>query len=292
MKLHCPHCGVKGSAEDSYSGRKVKCPKCQGIFAVTPDMVSALPEEAPFPAGLSSTLTEPDVLSEETEMMTAEAEEGGEIQAEEVLTTEASPEPGQTDAAPAERAPATEHPVEQEESIDWEDIAAEIDVQLADEKIQDEHEETLAETPPDESSFAEDLENPDAAAEVSAETGREELVQGDAEVDEIELEPYGIDQKQCWQCGKKESVGESFIAKDGRLYCVDCAPIENIQEPAADSKQSQGDEDTPSVQEVGAESTGLEESVESVAKNQADNTSSTGDPLSRIWAKMKKFFRS
>lgn len=38
MKLYCPHCGVKGSAEDSFVGRKVKCPKCQGRFLVQPEM--------------------------------------------------------------------------------------------------------------------------------------------------------------------------------------------------------------------------------------------------------------
>ena len=32
MKMHCPHCGVKGSVDDSYIGRKVRCPKCQNVF--------------------------------------------------------------------------------------------------------------------------------------------------------------------------------------------------------------------------------------------------------------------
>ena len=38
MKIYCPHCGVKGSADDSYSGRKIKCPKCQEMFDLKPDM--------------------------------------------------------------------------------------------------------------------------------------------------------------------------------------------------------------------------------------------------------------
>jgi len=46
MKLLCPHCGVKGSAEDLYSGRTVKCPKCQGVFEVKPDMAFEQPEDA------------------------------------------------------------------------------------------------------------------------------------------------------------------------------------------------------------------------------------------------------
>ena len=47
--------------------------------------------------------------------------------------------------------------------------------------------------------------------------------------DEIELEPYGIDKEQCWQCGKIDSIGEPFIARNGRLYCKDCAPIGEIR---------------------------------------------------------------
>ena len=38
MKIYCPHCGVKGSADDSYSGRTIKCPKCQEMFDLTTDM--------------------------------------------------------------------------------------------------------------------------------------------------------------------------------------------------------------------------------------------------------------
>ncbi len=34
MKMHCPRCGVSGSADDSYLGRKVRCPKCREIFLV------------------------------------------------------------------------------------------------------------------------------------------------------------------------------------------------------------------------------------------------------------------
>ncbi len=32
MKMICPHCGVSGTAEDSLWDRKVKCPKCNGLF--------------------------------------------------------------------------------------------------------------------------------------------------------------------------------------------------------------------------------------------------------------------
>lgn len=35
MKMLCPHCGVKGAADDSYIGKMVKCPKCQVAFKVS-----------------------------------------------------------------------------------------------------------------------------------------------------------------------------------------------------------------------------------------------------------------
>ena len=46
----------------------------------------------------------------------------------------------------------------------------------------------------------------------------------------IEDEPYGLDKEQCWQFGKEDSVGEPFIAIDGRLYCTDCLPAEEVKE--------------------------------------------------------------
>lgn len=42
MKITCPHCGVKGSADDSLLGTKVKCPKCLGIFVVESEVVEPI----------------------------------------------------------------------------------------------------------------------------------------------------------------------------------------------------------------------------------------------------------
>ncbi|MCP3889297.1 MAG: hypothetical protein GY702_10540, partial [Desulfobulbaceae bacterium] len=42
MKMICPHCGVSGSADDSLLGRKVKCPKCTGIFEVVADIAQPI----------------------------------------------------------------------------------------------------------------------------------------------------------------------------------------------------------------------------------------------------------
>ena len=37
MKMLCPHCGVKGTADDSYTGKMVRCPRCDTEFKVAPE---------------------------------------------------------------------------------------------------------------------------------------------------------------------------------------------------------------------------------------------------------------
>ncbi len=45
MKIFCPHCGVKGTADKSYIGKMVKCPKCEASFEVSPGGETSLPED-------------------------------------------------------------------------------------------------------------------------------------------------------------------------------------------------------------------------------------------------------
>lgn len=200
MKILCPHCGVKGSADDSYSGRKVKCPKCTTVFEVKSDMALDLTEE-------SNPAIEQAI---ETETRT-----GG------------------------------------EESLDWEDIASEVDLNSPDVEIA---EIELEEVAADLNTLHDDSEEPGEDASLSdffdelpeavpLETGGDELetlsepileavgAESLAQVNEIEQEPYGVDTEECWQCGKKGGAGESFIAKDGRLYCNNCVPVEKMAEP-------------------------------------------------------------
>lgn len=42
MKMVCPHCGVKGSADDSLLAKKVKCPKCEEQFTITSDVLQPI----------------------------------------------------------------------------------------------------------------------------------------------------------------------------------------------------------------------------------------------------------
>ncbi len=62
MKMHCPHCGVKGSVDDSYIGRKVRCPKCQTVFHCEDEQQliesPAFPESPEIPTEMASPIEE------------------------------------------------------------------------------------------------------------------------------------------------------------------------------------------------------------------------------------------
>ena len=51
MKMKCPHCGVKGSADVSLINRKVKCPKCQQKFGEQPFYTIAGSSQRPSMSG-------------------------------------------------------------------------------------------------------------------------------------------------------------------------------------------------------------------------------------------------
>jgi hypothetical protein len=362
MKIYCPHCGVKGSADDSYSGRKIKCPKCQEMFDLKPDM--AIDQSEFLTADLESeSLTETvagdvaqDEISLDLDSPVAALAESEEESMDESL--ELSDDLGDVLGAPgvesAEVEVESEGLTSDEDSLDWGDFGAELDKEIAEseagnpaddllepddfleedgpiadladfgesdealslddtntddgglagdlgdilrggrgdaeddleEVIDEEITELFAaeegevaeavdvvetiEEPVEEDGddnlatltgpevimplFVDDDNNDDVNAVASDDKATDEIDSAevmefadadlpgdDFEVEEepdviigndaddavvVEDEPYGLDKEQCWQCGKKDSVGEPFIAVDGRLYCTDCLPAE------------------------------------------------------------------
>ncbi|MFH0782242.1 MAG: hypothetical protein V2B20_09875 [Pseudomonadota bacterium] len=269
MKIQCPHCGVKGSADDSYNGKQVKCPKCQGVFAALIAIAEVPPkDQEPSPYILKPTepeaLISPAVIEEVAEGIEQQedvADGTGEVEDSawsdedniDILTAEAAPEIDRSQ--PEVKA---ETVVEREDVFNWTDIASEIDEEMAKgaerSKEEDGDPASLNDFFTDGAPAVHDFiaqsvgqrveQSVEAIAPVtdaaqvvdehpvpsvqSLDTGLPEEGQAVEKVAQVEIEnqPYGMDKEQCWQCGKKDSVGVPFIAKDGRLYCSDCLPVE------------------------------------------------------------------
>ena len=106
LKMLCPHCGVKGSADDSYRGKMVKCPKCKTVFEVSPEGES-FPESAQTPPPLSPLESKDQDLDEFSDEMVF----GADDQLEHVSATLEKED--------------IEEPVE---ALQWSDIADELDL--------------------------------------------------------------------------------------------------------------------------------------------------------------------
>ena len=263
MKIQCPHCGVKGSADDSYCGQKVKCPKCQGVFEVVAPVSKVSPED-PVQATSVEKQAEPSapisqVLPEDRQERSepqvdvtdgAVAADSGSLNEDlaAILVAEEVPENDQSQIM------ASAEPVVdgEDDVLAWQDIASEIDKEMAeDSKLGREQEgssailhdffESAAPVVDDlgkpvVEQRGEELveadspagDEPHAIAEPPISSGLTEEEQGEEKtiLDGVENQPYGVDKEQCWQCGKKDTVGVPFMAEDGRLYCPDCLPPE------------------------------------------------------------------
>lgn len=217
MKILCPHCGVKGSADDSYCDRKVKCPKCENIFLVQEEMAL---EYDSSPGASASVIDDAVLESELTEKSDLEVEQEHEDFFEQTTSEEA------------------------DEELDLSELSAEIDQQIRDgvsevmptpdvseERLgllDDLHEAEDHKEPAMDAGLAEAGNENIEIEEILADDISEEAEAVAAEKDvAVEQEPYGQAGEQCWQCGKEDIVGEPFIAKDGRLYCTDCLPDES-----------------------------------------------------------------
>lgn len=91
MKMICPHCGVKGSANDALLGRKVKCPKCTTVFVVAAEVVEAIEvdELELEPIEESSALEDDITTEEEVDQVISSLLVGGSGHVGEELATEA-----------------------------------------------------------------------------------------------------------------------------------------------------------------------------------------------------------
>lgn len=424
MKIYCPHCGVKGSADDSYSGRTIKCPKCEEMFALTDDM--AIDQNEFLTAdlrseGLTETVPE-DGLQEENglDLDSPVAALSGSDEEHIDETLDLSDDLGDAPEPIAAEVESDELFAEEEGSLDWGDFGAELDKEIADSEAEDvtgdlletndfleedgpiasqgdsddslslddfstteddalagdlgdilrgdreEAEDVLEEVSDEntdideeitdtlaaeddeitetldivetiEDTLEEDVDNnlatltapevvmplfvdddtdEDESSEVSDEELTDELDSAevmefadtdlpdeDLEVEEepdviiggdsddvvvVEDEPYGFDKEQCWQCGKKDSVGEPFIAVDGRLYCTDCLPAEEVEEDGMSAAYAAAAGVTGAAAALGSSLAGDEDVVaEEVEVSGRKKKFTVGGVIRESWEKVK-----
>ncbi len=207
MKLHCPHCGVKGSADDSYLGRKVKCPKCQGVFEVADDS-SAEHHKNVAPLFASTATPVPSSLpGQEDAPPVSEDDALEELEPVAALSADATEEILDFTDDDAESEPAVVPPAGQsvidDDSFNLDDIAAEIEMQIAAGEPAVEPEEIPDDSPVDVSSLQDEFDQSPAdetvAPEIAAIAGNytkkviEDEVQLVEEVNEIGSEPIDVD---------------------------------------------------------------------------------------------------
>ena len=297
MKLYCPHCGVRGAADDSYRGKMVKCPKCHEKFIAaepiapggkeTDEPVAAVAIEELIPSESQEDLRDEETLTE-PEAPAEEAAPAEALPADEPVEAEAVEETVEQEVLPTPPADGSRLEEEKEAVLDWDEIAAEIEAKTATDDLREagvkeelpdglfaetdeekqawpEAEETVeqqisepieAESAGTDDRLPDREELSDAVAETevwkeeqlaenaaTAEEGREDHFifddrTGTEPVQEVEDQPYGMIEEQCWQCGKKNMFGAPFAANGGRLYCPECAPA--AEPPPSFAGQSPG----------------------------------------------------
>lgn len=117
MKINCPHCNVRGSADDAYLGKTVRCPKCQETFlveetlahaAVAAGRVSEVDQDAGDAAGIDvveqqeGMLLQEEILVEDEPELVSKTDELLEPENESDVATEIVSQVEQLGVAPSE----------------------------------------------------------------------------------------------------------------------------------------------------------------------------------------------
>ncbi len=91
MKMICPHCGLKGTAEETLVGKKVRCPECQQIFRVEGDVLATEAVSSVEQTGDTLSVDASEQLEEEQHVDIVETDNASvETQEEEEVVVELS----------------------------------------------------------------------------------------------------------------------------------------------------------------------------------------------------------
>lgn len=238
MKIDCPHCGVHGSVDDSFAGKKLRCPKCSKVFLVAEEVLLDMPGH-----NLVQQEIFHDSVADEHVSVTGEAE----------LENLNEPDPAEEDL---------EKPAEEE-----------LEVEGAAEEELEEAEETEPEEESQEESLG--LEEYLREAETEEEDTEEDdflaLAKDDAD-DTSEEEVAG----SCEECG--ESLHADFLETvNGKRYCALCLP-EDVEEDLELTDIDQlGDVEKDAEEVEGEETVGLEDSFDSAMALMEEDDANSDD---------------
>ena len=65
MKIQCPHCGVRGTLDDAYIHKKIRCPKCSNVFRAESE--GSVTDDTPPPPPIAEPVVPPVVPIKQTE---------------------------------------------------------------------------------------------------------------------------------------------------------------------------------------------------------------------------------
>lgn len=240
MKIDCPHCGVHGSIDDSFAGKKLRCPKCSKVFLPDEDILPEVddtgmmrqeisPDNEPVSSesaaqGLMATEAE-ELVEPEDETFERETEESEEITEEEL------PEIQEEDSLVNEAVEEDDDVFDlmdgegEEESSEFETCSG------CGESLSPDFLETVGskrycalclpdveEEAPPEDSVVEDVDVAQDEDLLEVETDSVQALMEDDDVDDEE-----DSQKTCSVCGEK--FHPDFLQEvDSKLYCGICQP--------------------------------------------------------------------
>lgn len=200
MQMCCPHCGVRGSADNSYEGRQVRCPKCKQDFLATRayllDSENSVTE--PLPEQVTEQLEEPvkETVIETAAVLETLASDDRDLTSEDLTPEDVivpEPKPGEY---------IIERLLEKVDEIDEvEENPVREEEQWAAETI-----EHLPELPPD----LDDMKVP----------GNDKQGEYFEDDEKLHLE---TDSLACGRCGKVAVENREYAELEGRHYCQLCA---------------------------------------------------------------------
>ncbi len=255
--MQCPHCGVKGSVDDSYEGKKMRCPKCTGIFIAEKEQ--ALVEDI-LQEFTGHNIKQPVNLVQTSPEQDAQEEEINDLLNEEAIPAEIVPE-----SISVDESENVDEPEMVEESIvlddqgDTTELMMEKDTLTVDESVEEislkepaDYDPPLANSLPDEP-----IENFDSFEDEQA---------------QINL----TEPPTCGRCGKVAAGREEYLELEGKLFCPLCAP--EVEDELLTAAQAAG----AVAGNVGTPVAGFSSVADSTTSDDWENFT-VGEALRRSW---------